>query len=257
MFIVADTEHSNIGAKHDYPFMKQKAKYYARVANLQLKTYYFEKKHTNQYTLNNRIKNMSCGSDDVIWFYYTGHGISTARNTRFPSFIIKPSGNLVAGSVIEFSLEKIHEMFKRKNPRLLITMYDCCNFHNFTNQSLPLVPRTEPNTQEKANFLKLFRCSKGEIKVASNTNGYHKWSYGNAQIGGIFTGNFISSLEKLVKKSGSGCSWGRILKETKSAVEITANADDKHQIPDYDINIRLVEHEATPNSSFNRDYLSN
>ena len=73
----------------------------------------------NIHLIGKVVDNLEVDSDDVIWFYYSGHARNSGED-NFPSlFLIEQN--------VKLSLTRVHKKLKKKNARLTITIYDGCN----------------------------------------------------------------------------------------------------------------------------------
>jgi Caspase domain len=212
MFIVADDMDQGIGSSYDFGRMQSVAQDVATKSGLSLVPYYCKKSQTTSEQLVSKLVNLNCGSDDVVWFYYSGHGFNDGGT--FTAFTL-PDG------VKRFKMETVENKIKSKNPRLAIIMYDACNWISGSSNGV-IANRLETS---EASCKKLFRNSSGIIKVASNTAGERKFSYGNSSTGGFFTSAFVESL------SETDGDWNRLLASTKMQTQTKASAFNREQIP--------------------------
>jgi hypothetical protein len=220
MFIVADDIDQSIGSTYDFGRMQSVAQDVATKSGLSLVPYYCKKSQTSSEQLVSKLANLTCSSDDVVWFYYSGHGFNPNDGTLFTAFML-PDG------VNRFKMDVVESKIKSKNPRLAIIMYDACNW---TSGPLRGDIANRIGIQE-ARCQQLFRNTSGVIKVASNTAGERKYSYGNNTSGGLFTTAFVSALTE------TDGDWNRLLSYTKSQTQVKANAFRKEQIPYYILNV--------------------
>jgi Caspase domain len=224
VFLVAETNDYNIGARADLPRMQQKMHEIAEMVGYELRLHVYEKHKIQPNQFITKIKNFECNPNDVIWFYYSGHGFQAYDygSGQFTGFKVDTT---------RFTLEAVHAQLQKAHPRLLITMYDACNWRNFDyTEEVVLQP------SQKSAYKALFHQVRGSIKVASNTAGYHQFSWGDPQTGGFFTSAFLESLESLTAHS-SNPTWQALLSQTQARTTQIANHYQKHQIPYYEINI--------------------
>jgi hypothetical protein len=214
-FIVSDDTDPKIGAVVDAPHMEAQMQKIAEQAGLTLSLKSFKKSQTSAATMTAAVKNLICTDQDVVFFYYTGHG-ANAENSNFPLFLLDNT---------KYSMDWVEEKIKAKNPRLFIALYDACNY---TSTPPPpgsgLASRVVNPLAKQANYQKLFKYTSGSIKIASNTKGYKKWSYGDEVDGGIFTRNFTDVLNAAVNGDSQYCTWENIKKAVTSiTIERTTN----------------------------------
>jgi hypothetical protein len=223
-FLVAETNDYNIGARADFPKMQQKMREIAEIVGLELQLHLYEKHLAQPQQLVSDIKNLVCNEQDIVWFYYTGHGFQAYDygSGQFSGFKMDTT---------RFTLESVHATLQNAKPRLLITMYDACNWRNFDfTEEVILAP-----TQKKT-YWALFRQARGSIKVAANTAGYHQYSWGDSQAGGFFTIAFWESLDALSATSENP-TWYTLLSKTQTRTTQIAQQFQKQQVPHYEINI--------------------
>jgi Caspase domain len=220
-FVVGQTNDPMIGAQADFGKMQAEMKRIADIVGLDIVMHVYPKESTPPEVLAADLKGLVCGSDDMVWFYYTGHGSNAVNynNGRFPQFIIKDK---------KFEQEKVHEVLLSKKPRLLITMFDCCNFRTENEAEILLFD------VKRANYIALFGEATGDIKIASNTAGVQSYSWGNAVSGGIFTISFLSALEDMTSLPYGKCTWDALLAKTQSGAQELAKASGKQQTPYYE-----------------------
>lgn len=225
-FIVAETDDPQIGAITDFPKMQHLMTQIAETIDFQLDMKLFEKQATQPDSLINAIQKVKCEKDDVIWFYYTGHGYHAYDygSGQYAGFRIGTNG---------FALEQIHDELKAHEPRLLITMYDCCNYRYFSQPNKIALKSTQSEY-----YIALFGNATGEIKMCSNRAAYHGTSYGSPETGGIFTAAFVKSLKQVTTGDLKNCNWNHLLEKTTQGTQLAAEADAKQQVPYYQIHLR-------------------
>lgn len=168
----------NVGTGIDIRNIETLANQVSRDANLQLS---IKKINTtlNPSTVRNDVFNyitsISVGTDDVVWYYYTGHG---SNCDGFPK-----------SAYGEICLSEVHQRIKSKNPRLTISMFDGCNVGD---------PIVEPNTDflktDVSNLRMLFLDARGDVKSCSSQSG--KFSYGSQNAGGLYTIGFLQAIKE-------------------------------------------------------------
>lgn len=158
-------------------------------------------------TVNAKLNSLKPASNDVIIFYYSGHGFNDTRSyNRFPEMALDGP---------DLGLSAVHQKLKSKNARLTLTIGDLCN-------SLPQSRRrTESQTEIpfKSGFLfdsdkltQLLLQTKGDLISTSSKKG--QWSYTMYDdSNGHFTSAFIDAFTKEVSKvSNANGSWTALLR---------------------------------------------
>lgn len=234
--ITADTKASNIGPSvvADFNSMRTEMQTVANYSGLSLKEVLIQGKSTTPANLIKQLDSIQANPDDVIVFYYSGHGFRTeSKNpSPWPNLYFSLTNE---GMEYEYIMHKLLE----KKPRFLITIADVCNSFWPNDYSPKMAPRgmKVPGNQEKVrtNIKHLFLDDAGMINITSAKISETAW--GNDD-GGRFTHAFINNLTKETE-TASVASWNHLLKE--AAKEVTqettrAHSHVKPQHPYYELN---------------------
>lgn len=210
--IFADTNDSDIGAScgKDLNNMSILFTNISTATGMQLNTIYCSEDECNKETLFDEIRRMQVGSNDVVFFYYTGHGgRAVDEKSPFPQLAFQ--GNRDSDY---YPLAKINDRIKQKNPRLVVSMSDACN---------SIVSGTTSKGVSKGNsyiskgvsnlYSELFLKTKGNIIVTSSQKGETSIAVDD---GGVFSLAFITVLEEFEKR-GVNASWQTVMEKTKEA----------------------------------------
>ena len=173
------------------------------------------------------IEILTPGSNDIVVFYYSGHGFSYDKDVekRFPQVDMRshPASNEI--EVINENTQNLLDLFeliKSRGARLNIVIGDCCNSlikfkRDFKggNDKIRLAERP-PVIINKQTCETLFCDYTASILVAAADKG--EYAISDEQIGSIFTFNFTNNLKILMNKSvdpKNGLPWGKLLEETQ------------------------------------------
>lgn len=183
------------------------------------------------------LDNIKCGSDDVVFFYYTGHGVRSMQD-------ISPYPQLCLGQHDQsqmISLEGVDRALAKKNPRLRFVIADCCN-----SESEYVTPKLEIskgnsmiNSKKEVNYEKLFMGKYGNAIVSSSKAG--ETSSCNNQLGGFFTYCFLAVLENAIEQDVSD--WNEIMEAIQ---ESTINLSSNKMHPVYDVALSTTSPIAQP-----------
>lgn len=241
MFIIGDNSDGRIGAVVDFTKMQTHIAKIAELADMNLKPYYWQSSDLKVETLTQTLENLSCGTNDVVWFYYTGHG-HNGENSLFGAFSLKDNAN----EAVSCSLDVIAAKIAARNPRLSLIMFDACNYQGTANQ---VYVNRNPNIYlEKERYTKLLRKAKGQLKASSNTAGSQKYSYGNSTDGGIFTNRFLQMFYDATIGDINEADWEKIMQNTKKkTAEEATKVVKQEQIPYFEMSIQY-ETAATQNT---------
>jgi hypothetical protein len=169
--------------------------------------------------LETALNNLNPGTNDIVIFYYSGHGYSNDRNAAeaYPQFDLRQSrfDDILVATV---NASEVFAKIKAKNARLNLVITDCCN------SSLGLLKPEGKNfalttksllTWDKSYCVDLFMKSRGTIIATAAKKG--QYAYGNTDVGGYFTSNLITSMEKYLSKfQTSSPTWQEIIAEAQT-----------------------------------------
>lgn len=165
------------------------------------------------------IANLKPGPNDIVIFYYSGHGYSFEqdKNQAYPQFDLRQS-RFEDITVATLNESEVLNMIKAKGARLNIILADCCN------SNLGLIKPEGKNFALTAKSLlswdgaycyDLFMKTKGSVIATAAKKG--QFAYGNTDVGGYFTSNFVTALEKYLSKfQKTTPTWDEIINETQT-----------------------------------------
>ena len=183
----------------------------AAATGLQLKSYNYKDDQCNNKNLRNVLGQLRTNKDDVIIFYYSGHGArSTKDNSEFPQMCL--------GSHFDndfYPLEKVLKILNEQPARLKLVIGDCCNSiipgvspKNYETRSVTVL------TKEPVGFYNgLFANNQGFLIASSSKIG--EASKCNKEIGGFFTASFLAVMEYYASK-GMTTTWDDVLYNTQA-----------------------------------------
>ena len=169
------------------------------------------------------------GSNDIVVFYYSGHGFSYEKDASkiYPQVDLRthPSSDKI--DVINANTENLSDLFdliKQKGARLNIVIGDCCNsiidFKRKYNREIPDLgdEKKEPVIINIETCEALFCDYTASILVGSAGKG--EYAISDDKLGSIFTHTFSKNL-KVIMKNGIdknvGLPWEQLMKETTHA----------------------------------------
>ncbi len=243
LIMVADVEDRSIGKStaQDQQDITTTFNKISRELGVDLKDYQFSGSTFNKNDIIDNVRNLQTNPDDVIIYYYSGHGYNDTENTsEYPTMALDGT---------DMALEEVYNELQSKNARLTLIIGDMCN-------SLPenrrAVGRRE-HTPFKSGYLfdeqklsKLFLQSSGFLISTSSQKG--EWSFcmnnSDGSMGnGQFTHAFIESVIKEASKvSASDAEWKALIvraynKAHESTMSITNQNGEKGQSGFGSINI--------------------
>ncbi len=168
------------------------------------------------------LKSFKCGSEDIVLFYYMGHGTRSVQDTSmFPQMCL--GSNYDEDFV---SLEYVKNAIMEKGPRFALIMADCCNSEGMyvtpKTMVLDAAGSTEMNSiVEFENLKRLFLESTGCVIASGSKAGEYSWidtDPGNLKRAGFFTDAFIEELNNYTKVQRNTCSWSELMKNVQNNV---------------------------------------
>jgi len=145
------------------------------------------------------VENLLVSSEDVVIFYYSGHGARLSTDTsRWPSLAVEGVYTRVRKLL---PLQWVVDQLKQKRPRFFIAMADSCNSEIDTGR---FIPRPVAN---KNAYQTLFLGYKGHLIASGSKPG--QYSFGDPQNGGLFSQAFHANLNQALASSNP--SWKEIM----------------------------------------------
>jgi Caspase domain len=220
LIIVANTEDKSIGST----CMVDKDATYKTFSELSefLEAEFVPKtifgKEFSKVNVDNAINELKPSSNDIVVFYYSGHGFSNVKDSyTFPFLDLRDKTYQTYGGAYTLNIEDIYKRIKAKGARLNLVFSDCCNAdptQTTLMSSDGATTRSSSIGWSKENCKALFMnpkptsilmtaASKGELSAGNST-------------GGIFTFNFRESLEKSIGPFYFNSNWNAILTTAKT-----------------------------------------
>ena len=174
------------------------------------------------------IESLTPGSDDIVVFYYSGHGFRFKKDEkrRFPQVDLRsiPSSNKI--SVFNkntHNLSELYEKIKKRGARLNIVIGDCCNNRikfkrEFKGGDDSVRSAKRPRMKINTHMCKKLFChATASILVAAADRG--QFAVSDEKLGSIFTFNFTNNLKILLNTHNNSTQevlWNKLLQETKA-----------------------------------------
>jgi len=198
-----------------------------------LKPKFYDKDHFSKEGCNSALSRINCSSEDVILFYYTGHGFRYEdQKLKYPFLAFGNSGSYFLKDKTP-NLEEINDLLIGKKGRLVITIGDLCNsITKGIKEPIRSISGIDENAAK--NYRNLFLNAKGNILIASSSPTQISIA---TEMGSIFTLAFIYNL-----RSGANnkkiATWEEIATKTEWLTNDFAQVLKMNQNPIYKIDIQ-------------------
>ena len=186
------------------------------------KKYDFTDSNTTPENCKKTIEDFTCSPEDIVVFYYIGHGVRPALGEKYDR--ANPWPQLCLAQINEkkfIPLHWIHEELKGKGARLVVTVGMCCNTR-YTKAKHKNEPKFRSSFGKTINenyakrIQSWFLDYKGDVEVTSASPTQRSITYQFQKWGAIdlFTGAIASTMQQNSYK-GSTITWDTFLKDVK------------------------------------------
>lgn len=221
----------------DLQKMHQEAQVIAKYGHFKLKATLLAGDKTLGKKLLKAVKNLRAENEDVILFYFSGHGYRTSTNSNSPwpylDFPAEHSGICFKGII---------DALRAKQARLAIVMADCCNWAIPDGFAPPLLKGKKvqiiSSRQLKENYRKLFCQTAGVIAVVSAQPGEASYC---GQNGSFYTLAFLNSLCEVIE-TDKHVKWQKVFDGTGDGLQQFLNPYNLKQKPHVLLDIKTREH---------------
>lgn len=173
---------------------------------------------TSPENCKNIINDLQCDSEDIVMFYYVGHGTENTSISKFPLMLMAQT------NVNKFiPLTWVHETLKKKGARLTISIGMCCNARQGApGRIAPTFGMNYGNTyidqDMSQNIKKLFLNYRGDLIVTSASPTESSWAC-DSNIGptDYFTLNLLAYFNNILPDDNNP-NWENMLTEIKKTV---------------------------------------
>lgn len=213
--IIADTQAGNIG--NDVCIDLLQMSHTMRTISVSLerpfKQVVFTGNEVDGQTIAKKISKLDIGEEDLVFFYFSGHGQRAAiyKNDPWPLMIFSTGGM----SGLNFS-EMVLSLLEKK-PQFLLALADCCNTYQSLTPALVTMLQAKGGLEkdrEIAGIYQLFETQRGMIMACGSEPGEPGWS---TFLGGAFTINFLNSYRMELQEEFP--SWEVIFEKTREQLE--------------------------------------
>lgn len=161
-----------------------------------------------------KLKN--AGTNDIIVFYYTGHGFRQKDDNRRPPYIdLRPNYDENPNNLNSKSLADIFQTISGMKARFKLVLSDCCNDMSKTysvKAKPPSVTKGFTLSGNIQNAADLFLNTKRMSILATGANPGQR-SICNDNFGGFFSYNFLTAIEGQLSFLNNNANWDKIMEE--------------------------------------------
>lgn len=244
--IFANTQNSTIGESVavDFKRIELEMTTIAKSIGYTIKkyNYYGSPGNFNRNNLEQVLTNLSCSPNDIVFFYYSGHGgRAVDEKTKFPEMLLFVNDEDFYSTSQLYPLYDVYSRIRQKNPRLTIVMGDLCNsiiegfYKNENNASKGATILSKGTCNVYKN---LFLNTKGGLIVASSepkyTSGCYVFQGDDGKwynAGGYLTHSFLCVLQYFVSES-KNVSWDSLMANTIAITrDLTKDKKDENGNP--------------------------
>ncbi|HOZ84979.1 MAG TPA: caspase family protein [Niabella sp.] len=227
LIVVANTNDPKIGISSSKDFTTVTETFTTLAANLGMRIVTktikggdFSKRNVDQALANLKVQKPA--PQDIIVFYYSGHGFRYARdNSPYPRLSLRtnPDQDINKNNL---AMEDVYKQILKLKARVNLVLADCCNWD--INMPLPQgmdVLRTRNMTiNTTSQSLNLANCnalffSMQPVSIIASSTEKNQLAIGNPSLGGFFTHFFKAMLDQSLYTVNRSDSWLRLLNEAK------------------------------------------
>lgn len=161
--------------------------------------------------LTQTIKSLEVGRDDVVFFFYGGHGSHAMNNREDPFPQMCMNTNIES---LWMPVASVDRLIGDMQPKLRVIVTNCCNAEQPGVSIKPLFAMSEGasyvNELSAAAYKKLFFDVSGKVMITSSKLGQLSWC--GKEVGGMFTCDFIDVIDA-VGQNKIEPNWEAVCKE--------------------------------------------
>lgn len=234
-----NTLDPEIGCDVDYERTTREAALIAGFLDYGINYYHGEGEDCSNDNLMTTLNSLDCGKDDIVIFYYSGHGSRSNKDkSEYPQLCLKHPAYQQDKWV---PMQTVIDKLQSKKARFTLLISDCCNkAQHFTTAKSEMSGNggnISENEQIKSIYRKLFLENKGMVIVTSSKQG--QVSYPTVKNGGLFSYVFFET-------ALYGACNGLIPATWENVLNTVSMITSEYQEPYYEIN--LIPNQPAPSA---------
>lgn len=233
LFLVGDYDSSELlpALKYDIANIRQEAKEISKNTELKVVETILVGANARTSIVLGKLHALKAGLNDVIFFYFTGHGFRTNSKGDDPWPYI-----FFANEYKGIDFSEVCNILEQKNARLNILIVDGCN-NVLSDDAITIVKELLMSVSYskvvRENYRNLFLNAEGTIAMAACRPGQTSLALSN---GSLYTLSFLKCLHTVVKSTGAN--WPLLLDQTTQWAENWAVKIHELQSPIYSISTK-------------------
>lgn len=217
MFVNVKEQGREIDRKADYDNMKREFTEIASYLEAKLNLLHYSDANFTAANAESICKNLSCTKDDMIVFYYSGHGAND-KTVKWPVMGMKDR---------LLKMSNVIQLLRAHETKFLMVVADCCN--SYFNGS---VPPSQNNPISEDIYKKLFYDFKGKKQVLVSASIPGQVSYSHSKSGAYFGICMREAIHRNTTNAAAKTDWNVILEDAK---KLTLSATGSSQIPQFEV----------------------
>ncbi len=217
--LFADTQDSKVGKcdLQDFNNIAVEVSTIASATNMQLKRYYYKDNQCSSRNLSYVLSNLKTEKDDVIIFYYSGHGTRSQGDvSEFPQMCLGSHDQSAF-----YPLEKVLRQLLDQPARLKIVLGDCCNSYGYgvSPKNYQTSSKTVLSKNPVSVYCNLFKNNQGFVISSGSQKGEMSaalTSLDGRPLGGAFTLSLLCTLQQFAS-NGMSATWEEVMSNTRKS----------------------------------------
>ncbi|GAB3942757.1 hypothetical protein GCM10028805_07840 [Spirosoma harenae] len=186
-----------------------------------------------------KLAELTPGNDDVVLFYFAGHGFNSRQNS-YPSLIFgKATADIATIDASARNLRELYARIRAKKPRLTIAIADACNKER-TDPPSPItsgrpIDVMPPTNLSPDRIKSLFRNWQGGFLMSSSQR--NQFSHSDPK-GGWMSVSFENAFLDWCSANRKGTlTWKMLLDDVVKRTEATARQNRQTQTPQFELEL--------------------
>lgn len=228
--IFADTNDDRIGLgiQNNLRWIQEEIDIIASCIDMENRTaapLVYEQYKCNPQNLRQCIRNFKCGKDDIVLFFYFGHGMRSPQDiSDFPQMCLGTDASKQSQWV---PLEDVKIFLLKQSPRFLLVFGDLCNSADqFVSRkrgvlggALESASATKISNVQKEAMKRLFLNCRGSVITSGSSKTEESWYRTDSEGYGWFTKAFLDELESYTSET-TNVDWETLINtRTRQAVQ--------------------------------------